>query len=137
MVEPMPTRVRGVDYNSTDFNHMVSFCKSLDELCQKGQARIILSSKKANDWDKILESDYLDLRNFEALGLSLSQNIFICQQLSNFTINWPSTFGLWLMMSSKPRHLYWLDDRDVSIAQGENALYQPNLANITVPGIRD
>ena len=76
--------------------------------------QFILASKKAVDWDKFIKSEFIDLRNFEELNFSLSQMLYICQELSNYSINWPSTFSIWITNCSKIDHITFHDFKDTS-----------------------
>jgi len=38
----------------------------------------------------------VDLRNFEEKGLTFSQSLYIIQEITELTINWPSTFSIWI-----------------------------------------
>ena len=80
-----------------NFEKLKEFIKNIDQQILKGKNyQFILASKKAVDWENFLNSEFIDLRNFEELGFCLSEMIYICQELSDYTINWPSTFSMWI-----------------------------------------
>ncbi|MBN4066913.1 hypothetical protein JYU14_02400 [Simkania negevensis] len=121
--EKQDDRLRGILYDELEFNNMVRYVRRLDEYAQEGKLRFVLASKKAADWDKVIKSDFLDLRNFERLGLSLSQTIYILQEISSITINWPSTFAIWMTACSSILHLTWRDNKDTA-AWARNNLHK-------------
>ena len=96
-----------------EFNKMKELIKYLDNNFVKGcKTRFILASKKAVDWYDFIKSDKIDLRDFEALGFSLSQMIYICANISNFSINWPSTFSIWITNEKKINHITFYSNKD-------------------------
>jgi hypothetical protein len=121
--ERQDDRIRGVLYDEVEFNSMVSYVKKLDRYAQEGKIRLVLASKKAADWDKVIQSDFLDLRTFEEKGLSLSQSIYVLQEITKLTINWPSTFSIWMTHCSGILHLTWRDNKDTA-AWARNRLHQ-------------
>ena len=76
-------------------------------------------------WEKFLKSDYLDLRNFEELGFTLSQCIYAIQEIVSCTINWPSTFSVWITNCSGIMHLSWYDNKDTAKWARNNLHKQP------------
>ena len=40
--------------------------------------------------------------------------IYICQELSCASINWPSTFAIWITQCKDIIHLTWNDNKDTS-----------------------
>ena len=40
--------------------------------------------------------------------------IYICQELSNYSINWPSTFSIWITNCSGIEHITFHDFKDTS-----------------------
>ena len=54
------------------------------------------------------------MRNFEELGFTLSQTIFILQELSDVTLNWPSTFSISITNCKDIIQLTWHDDKDTA-----------------------
>ncbi len=54
------------------------------------------------------------MHKFEKYGFSLSQMIYICQELSVATINWPSTFSIWIKPCRDIIHLTWNDNKDTA-----------------------
>ena len=54
------------------------------------------------------------MRDFEKLGFSLSQLIFILQELSGLSINWPSTMATWITNCDGILHLNWGGDKDTA-----------------------
>ena len=40
--------------------------------------------------------------------------IYISQELSNATINWPSTFSIWITNCADITHLTWMNNRDTA-----------------------
>ena len=109
-------RVRGGPVpNDTEFNNLLDYVKKLDDFALKTKKiKFILASKKAVDWDKFIKSEFLDMRNFEELGFTLSQTIFILQELSDVTLNWPSTFSIWITNCKNIIHLTWHDNKDTA-----------------------
>ena len=114
--EKQEDRLRGGPAGDDNrFAHLVSYVKSLDDYAVKhGNIQFVLTSKKAVDWSKLLKSDYIDIRNFETLGFSMAQSIYIAQELSDITINWPSTYSIWITNCSDILHLNWHSRRDVA-----------------------
>jgi len=104
-----------------DFNKLKKTVETIDKKILNGENfQFLLASKKAVDWEKFLKSDFLDLRCFEELNLSLSQSIYICQELSSFTINWPSTFGQWITVCSGIEHITYYDFKDTAVWSRKN-----------------
>lgn len=114
--EKQEDRLRGGPAGDDNrFAQLVSYVKSLDDYAVKhGNIQFVLTSKKAVDWSKLLKSDYIDIRNFETLGFSMAQSIYIAQELSDITINWPSTYSIWITNCSDILHLNWHSRRDVA-----------------------
>ena len=99
-----------------DFEKLKKLVKSIDENILKGKNyQFVLASKKAVDWENYIKSDFIDLRNFEELNLTLSQMIYISQELSSYTINWPSTFTIWVTNCSHIKHLTFHDFKDTAV----------------------
>ena len=44
----------------------------------------------------------------------MSQSIFIAQELCDATINWPSTYGIWITNCINKVHLTWHDNKDTA-----------------------
>ena len=114
MYEKQDDRLRGILYEDIEFMSMVRFVKDLDRYAKQGKIKFVLASKKAADWSNILESNYLDLREFEKQGFTLSQSIYILQEITNMTINWPSTFSIWMTNCAGMLHLTWRDNKDTA-----------------------
>lgn len=112
--EVLDDRLRGVLADKIEFNSMVEYVKELDKFAKEGKLKFVLASKKAVDWDNIIESDFLDLRNFEEKGLLLSQSIYIVQEITSMSINWPSTYSIWITHCSNILHLTWRDGKDTA-----------------------
>lgn len=107
-----PIFKKGLD---EDFKELLNFVKTIDDKILKGEKyQFILASKKAVDWDKFIKSEFIDLRNFEELNFSLSQMLYICQELSSYSINWPSTFSIWITNCSEINHITFHDFKDTS-----------------------
>ena len=105
----------GPRFDPDIFSDLVRYVAELDKKAlTDGRFRVLLASKKAVDWEHVLKSNYLDLRSFEELGFCLSQSLFIAQELSVATINWPSTYSIWITNCADIQHLTWMDDRDTS-----------------------
>jgi hypothetical protein len=101
------------DSHEKDFANLKDYVKKLDDYAKKtGKIKFILASKKAVDWESFLETEFIDLRNFEDLGFSMSQSIYIAQELSDVTINWPSTYSIWITNCLHKIHLTWHDNKD-------------------------
>jgi hypothetical protein len=99
-----------------DFEQLKRFIQKLDNQILSGKNyQFILASKKAVDWENFLKSEYIDLRNFEELGFNLSEMIYICQELSNYTINWPSTFSIWITNCKNIKHITYHDFKDTAV----------------------
>ena len=77
------------------------------------------------DGGAYLNSEFLDLRNFEELGFCLSQSIYIAQELASATINWPSTYTIWISNCAGIEHLTWMDNRDTAPWARNNLHKQP------------
>ena len=112
--EVLDDRLRGIFSNESEFNSMVRYVKDLDKYALEGKIKFVLASKKAVDWQKIIKSDFLDLRNFEEKNLSLSQTIYIIQEITKLTINWPSTFCVWMTNCDGMLHLTWGSQKDTA-----------------------
>jgi hypothetical protein len=113
--EPLPDRLRGIDYNVREFSGLLAFVKELDTRSKSQKIRFLLASKKAVEWSKIINGPTIDLRDFERRGLTLSQAIYAAQELSDLTLNWPNTFTIWLTNCDKIRHLTWGSYKDTAI----------------------
>tara|TARA_B100001057_G_C22867471_1_gene957195 strand:- start:764 stop:1792 length:1029 start_codon:yes stop_codon:yes gene_type:complete len=98
-----------------EFENLKSYIKELDNFAiETGKIRFVLASKKAVDWENFIQSDFVDLRNFEDLGFTMSQSIFIAQELTDVSINWPSTYSIWITNCKNILHLTWLDNKDTA-----------------------
>ena len=125
--EVQKDRIRGGPFpNDFEFNNLKQYVKKLDNYAlSTNKIKFILASKKAVDWNKYIKSEFLDLRNFEELGFSLSQAIFILQELSDVTLNWPSTFSIWMTNCKDIIHLTWHDDKDTAQWSRNNLHKEP------------
>jgi hypothetical protein len=112
--EVLDDRLRGIFDDPIEFNSMVQYVKKLEKYAKEGRLKFVLASKKAVDWETIIESDFIDMRNFEERGLTLSQSIYIVQEITSMTINWPSTFSIWITNCSGIQHLTWKDNKDTA-----------------------
>ena len=112
--EQQEDRLRGILSNDLEFKSMIEYIKDLDEYAKEGKIRFVLASKKAVDWPKIIESDFLDLREFEKNGFTLSQTIYIIQEITDMTLNWPNTFCIWMTNCTGMLHLTWCDNKDTA-----------------------
>ena len=111
-----------------EFENLKSYIKELDNFAiETGKIRFVLASKKAVDWENFIQSDFVDLRNFEDLGFTMSQSIFIAQELTDVSINWPSTYSIWITNCKNILHLTWLDNKDTAKWARNN--YQKKSAN--------
>jgi len=98
-------RTRGIFTYSDEFNKMKKFIEDLDLFCLNNPShRLILVSKKAYDWDKILKSNFYDLRDFEKKNLSFSQSIHLLHNYSFISIGTESSFSIWLSMNPDCTH---------------------------------
>ena len=124
--EPMPDRKRGVDYDEDEFQKMCNFVRGLDKRWGE-EVGYILASKKAVDWMEMLPKDrVLDLRNFEELGLSLGQSIYLSTKIANLTVSWPSTYCIWATGQVNCLHLVFGSDRDLVVSNAINAYVSPD-----------
>ena len=99
-----------------DFKNLKKLVKKIDQQILTGKKfQFILASKKAVDWESFIKSDYIDLRNFEELDFSLSDMIYICQELTSYTINWPSTFSIWITNCAGIEHITFNDFKDTAV----------------------
>ncbi len=114
--EKQDDRLRGGPlFNEKEWLRLLAYIRTLDNYAlETGKIGFILASKKAVDWSKYLRSDFIDLRNFEELGFSLAQSIYIIQELASATLNWPSTFSTWITNCSDIIHLTWMSNKDTS-----------------------
>ena len=102
-------------FEESEFDSLLKYVDELDKYALKtGKIKFILASKKAVDWQFFLKSSFVDLRDFEKLGFTMSQMIYIAQELSSATINWPSTFSIWITNCSQITHLTWMDNKDTA-----------------------
>lgn len=75
-----------------EFCQMKRFVLSLDRIAaQTDSVKLILFSKKAISWSDVLQSDFVDLRNFEQHGLSLAEAIWICAAVSDLHVAFHSS----------------------------------------------
>ena len=133
--EKLDDRLRGVMYEETEFLSMVNYVRELDQYAQQGKIKFILASKKAADWPNIIKSEYLDLRDFEKYGFTLSQSIYILQELVSITINWPSTFCIWISNCSGILHLTWRDNKDTAQWARNNLHKEPVQSALKLIGV--
>ena len=114
--EVLSDRLRGGPFqNESEWNRLKNYVKQLDDFALKtNKIKFILASKKAVDWENYIQSEFLDLRTFEELGFTLSQTIFIIQELSDVTLNWPSAFTNWITNCKNIIHLTWHDNKDTA-----------------------
>ena len=115
LVEPRPHLKRGINYEEIEFNSMVRYVQDLDKYAQEGKIKFVLASKKVVDWPNVIESEHLDLRNFEEYGFTLSQTIYIIQEITSMTINMPTTFSIWVTNIEGILHLSWSDQKDSAV----------------------
>jgi len=103
------------DIHDKNFDELKEYVKELDKYALKtGKIKFLLASKKAVDWISILQSDYLDLRNFEEYGFTLSQSLYAAQEIASATINWPSTYSIWITNCADITHLTWYNNKDTA-----------------------
>ena len=119
-------RLRGIDYEKYEFMSMVNYVKALDKYATEGKIKFLLVNKKAQDWQKVIKSQFLDLREFEKLGFTLAQTLYISQELSSMTINWANTFNIWITNCSKMLHLTWGGQKDTA-KWTRNRLHKENV----------
>ena len=118
------------DNHEKDFANLKDYVKKLDDYAKKtGKIKFILASKKAVDWEGFLETEFIDLRNFEDLGFCMSQSIYIAQELSDVTINWPSTYSIWITNCLDKIHLTWHDNKD-SAKWARNDLHHKPISHL-------
>ena len=116
----------GPHFIKDDWENMLKYVKQLDDYALRNKnIRFVLASKKAVDWDKYLKSDYIDLRNFEELGFTLSQSIYIAQEICDASINWPSTYSIWITNCANMIHLTWGGNKDTA-QWARNKLHKDN-----------
>jgi len=97
---------RGLNMPNKSFEKMVSLVKRIDNFCLKNpEYRIILFSKKAVDWEKILKSNYFDLRNFEDYNLSFSQAFYLVVNNSKASIGQTSSMMWWITCEKDVNHI--------------------------------
>ena len=90
------------------WDNMVNFVKTIDNFCKENpDHRIVLCSKKAQDWPSILKSDFYDLRYFEKKGLSMSQFLQVLTETCQSTMSYLSTVQTLLNHSSDMNHIIW------------------------------
>lgn len=123
--EKQTDRLRGgPNANLATFDNLLKYVKQLDTAPKlRGAIKFVLASKKAVDWSSFLETEFVDLRNFEELGFSMSQSIYITQEISDLSINWPSTYSIWITNCSDILHLNWHSDRDIA-AWARNQMHE-------------
>ena len=103
------------DIHDKNFDELKEYVKELDKYALKtGKIRFLLASKKAVDWISFLQSDYLDLRYFEEYGFTLSQSLYAAQEIASATINWPSTYSIWITNCADITHLTWYNNKDTA-----------------------
>jgi len=103
------------DIHEKTFNELKDYVRELDKYALKtGKIRFLLASKKAVDWNSFLKSECLDLRNFEEYGFTLSQSLYAAQEIASATINWPSTYSIWITNCADITHLTWYDNKDTA-----------------------
>jgi hypothetical protein len=90
------------------WSSMINCVKAIDNFCKKNaDYRIVLCSKKAQDWPFFLESDFYDLRYFEKKGLSMSQFLQVLTETCQCTMSYLSTIQVLLNYSSSMNHIIW------------------------------
>jgi hypothetical protein len=136
--ETQNDRLRGIYENEISFKAMVNFVDKIDRIaCKDNRVRIVLVSKKAVDWSNRLKSDFLDLRSFEKLGLTLSQCIFITQELANITVNWPNTFTIWITNCGGIVHQTWNNYKDTALwARNFSVMSADQAIDIAMNGLK-
>ena len=118
-------RRKGILYEKYTFESLVNYVKELDKYALQGKIKFILASKKAVDWENIIQSEFLDLRNFEQEGFTLSETLYIIQELASMSLNWPNTFCTWITSMSNILHLTWCSDKDAAKWARNNLHHQP------------
>ena len=90
------------------WDSIMNCTKAIDNFCQKNSNyRIILCSKKAQDWPSILKSNFYDLRFFEKKGLSMSQFLQVLTETCQCTMSYLSTIQTLLNYSLEMNHIIW------------------------------
>ncbi len=125
--EKQDDRLRGGPlFSEEEWLKLLKYIRELDNYAlETGKIGFILASKKAVDWSHYLRSDFIDLRNFEELGFSLSQSIYVIQELASATLNWPSTFSTWITNCIDITHLTWMSNKDTSKWSRNNLHQKP------------
>lgn len=131
-IEKQSDRLRGgPHFIEEEWNSLLKYVKDLDNFIIKNpKYKFILASKKAIDWQKFIKSDYLDLRNFEEFDFTLSQSLYIAQELSSVTINWPSTYSIWITNCKNIIHLTWGGYKDTAPWTRDDHYYKKNYMNL-------
>ncbi len=125
--EPMPDRVRGVDYDDIEFNQMINFVKGLKRKFGH-DVGFVLASKKAVDWQSIVpKNQMLDIRNFEEHRLSLGESIFLASIAANISVSWPSTYCIWITSQKDLQHFVWGGSRDAALGNAQNIYLSPTI----------
>ena len=105
----------GPHFIESEWKKLLSFVRKLDNYAiETKKIKFVLASKKAVDWEVFLKSKFVDLRNFEELGFSLSQSIYIAQEICDVSINWPSTYTIWISNCENMLHLTWGGNKDTA-----------------------
>ena len=106
--------IHSEEYDEKDYgtvgmwDDILRVTKKIDDFCLKNpDHRIILFNKKAQSWENFLESDFYDLRYFEAKNLLISQAIHLLTENSSATISYPTSPQMWLNYSSKQNHIIY------------------------------
>ncbi len=109
--EAIDDRLWGYRIPRSRFDRMRELVLRIDRFClEQPEHRIVLFSKKAVDWSKILRSRYLDLRDFEALGLSFAQAFYLCARNCVATVGQCSSMQLWFNFQKNIRSIVFTDD---------------------------
>lgn len=97
------------DYNTQNiWENMTNCVRTIDDFCESNpDYRIVLCSKKAQDWPSILKSNFYDLRYFEKQGLSMSQFLHVLTETCQCTMSYLNTIQTLLNYSAEMNHIIW------------------------------
>lgn len=87
---------------------IINVTKKIDKFCvENNDCRIVLFSKKAQNWPDILKSNYLDLRNFEDYNLSLAQVLHLLTNNATGMLSYSTSPQTWFALEERIKSIVW------------------------------
>ena len=79
-----------------------------------GNIKFLHAGKTNTDYGNYLESEFLDFRTSEERTISLSQSMYLPQELPSATINLPFSYFVCITNCAEIAHLTWVNRKETA-----------------------